>query len=271
MKKLCLINLFLFVCVLSFAQVKMPAPSPTQIIKQDFAIGNIELKYSRPSAKGRKVFGELVQYNKLWRTGANAATNPLCVNNQPVGLGDGPATGLSKANFGATQTGGSSNVAGLENAGTQAPVTPTITPEANKNAGVQGGGGGGLGASSAAANNDLGQQGGGASGGPNADIMQGTSGGNGFSGYASAPQTGGGDGGFSGYGGGTGRSAGSGFNLAQYLPGGAKAAAGRGLAGAGGIVAAKAELGNPGDNIWIRPTRRMGIMCQQNRLECGVK
>jgi len=56
------------------AQVKMPAPSPTQTIKQDFAMGNIELTYSRPSAKGRKVFGDLVPYNKLWRTGANGAT-----------------------------------------------------------------------------------------------------------------------------------------------------------------------------------------------------
>jgi hypothetical protein len=60
--------------LLSTAQVKMPAPSPTQTIKQDFAIGFIELTYSRPSAKGRKIFGDLVPYNKIWRTGANAAT-----------------------------------------------------------------------------------------------------------------------------------------------------------------------------------------------------
>jgi Protein of unknown function (DUF2911) len=60
--------------LLSSAQVKMPAPSPTQTVKQDFAIGTIELTYSRPTAKGRKIFGDLVPYNKLWRTGANAAT-----------------------------------------------------------------------------------------------------------------------------------------------------------------------------------------------------
>lgn len=58
----------------SKAQVKMPASSPTQTIKQDFGIGYIEIVYSRPSAKGRKVFGDLVQNGKLWRTGANAAT-----------------------------------------------------------------------------------------------------------------------------------------------------------------------------------------------------
>ncbi len=58
----------------STAQVKMPAPSPIQTIKQNFGMGAIELTYSRPNAKGRKIFGNLVPYNKLWRTGANAAT-----------------------------------------------------------------------------------------------------------------------------------------------------------------------------------------------------
>ncbi len=56
------------------AQVKMPAPSPTQTIKQDFALGTIELTYSRPSIKGRKIFGDLVPMGKVWRTGANGAT-----------------------------------------------------------------------------------------------------------------------------------------------------------------------------------------------------
>lgn len=63
------------VCLFSTeAQIKMPQPSPTQTIKQDFAMGSIELTYSRPAAKGRKIFGDLVPYNKIWRTGANAAT-----------------------------------------------------------------------------------------------------------------------------------------------------------------------------------------------------
>ncbi len=56
------------------AQVKMPAPSPIQTVKQDFGLGSVELTYSRPATKGRKVFGDLVPFNKLWRTGANAAT-----------------------------------------------------------------------------------------------------------------------------------------------------------------------------------------------------
>jgi tetratricopeptide (TPR) repeat protein len=54
--------------------IKTPAPSPTQTIKQDFALSSIEVVYSRPSAKGRTIFGDLVPFGKIWRTGANAAT-----------------------------------------------------------------------------------------------------------------------------------------------------------------------------------------------------
>ena len=56
------------------AQLRTPAPSPTQTIKQDFGLGDIELSYSRPGKKGRKIFGDLVPYGKVWRTGANSAT-----------------------------------------------------------------------------------------------------------------------------------------------------------------------------------------------------
>jgi len=54
--------------------LKTPAPSPTQTIKQDFGLSSIELSYSRPSVKGRKIFGALVPYGNVWRTGANSAT-----------------------------------------------------------------------------------------------------------------------------------------------------------------------------------------------------
>lgn len=54
--------------------LKTPAPSPTQTIKQDFGLASIELSYSRPGIKGRKIFGDLVPFGKVWRTGANNAT-----------------------------------------------------------------------------------------------------------------------------------------------------------------------------------------------------
>ena len=74
MKKLFLTGLLASSFMVMSAQVKMPQPSSTQTIKQDFAMGEIELTYSRPGMKDRKIFGDLVPYNKLWRTGANAAT-----------------------------------------------------------------------------------------------------------------------------------------------------------------------------------------------------
>ncbi len=74
MKKLSFSLVALLMAFAMNAQVKMPAPSPTQTIKQDFGMGNIELTYSRPAAKDRKIFGDLVPFNKLWRTGANGAT-----------------------------------------------------------------------------------------------------------------------------------------------------------------------------------------------------
>ncbi|MCE9537651.1 MAG: DUF2911 domain-containing protein [Bacteroidetes bacterium] len=55
-------------------QLKLPAPSPLQTLDQSFALSNIKIEYSRPSAKGRVIFGDLVPFGKTWRTGANTAT-----------------------------------------------------------------------------------------------------------------------------------------------------------------------------------------------------
>ncbi len=55
-------------------QLTTPQPSPTQTIKQNFGLSSIELSYSRPGIKGRKVFGDLVPFGNVWRTGANNAT-----------------------------------------------------------------------------------------------------------------------------------------------------------------------------------------------------
>ncbi|GAB4051457.1 DUF2911 domain-containing protein [Spirosoma litoris] len=56
------------------AQLKIPAASPLQTTKQSFALGDITLEYSRPATKGRAIFGDLVPYGKVWRTGANATS-----------------------------------------------------------------------------------------------------------------------------------------------------------------------------------------------------
>jgi hypothetical protein len=72
-----LLTLFAFTSLLNYsasAQVRIPSPSPTEHIKQDFGLSTIELSYSRPGVKGRTVFGDLVPYGKVWRTGANQAT-----------------------------------------------------------------------------------------------------------------------------------------------------------------------------------------------------
>ena len=74
MKKLIITTIAVFTLLIADAQLKTPAPSPTQTIKQDFALSSIELSYSRPGMKGRKIFGDLVPFEKIWRTGANTAT-----------------------------------------------------------------------------------------------------------------------------------------------------------------------------------------------------
>jgi hypothetical protein len=74
-KKLIACSLLAFAVYAADAQtLRTPQPSPPQTIRQDFGIGTIELSYSRPGVKGRKVFGDLVPFNKVWRTGANQAT-----------------------------------------------------------------------------------------------------------------------------------------------------------------------------------------------------
>jgi hypothetical protein len=54
--------------------IQMPQASSGQTIVQDFGLGKITLTYSRPSMKGRKIFGALEPYDIVWRTGANSAT-----------------------------------------------------------------------------------------------------------------------------------------------------------------------------------------------------
>ena len=56
------------------AQVKTPQSSPKSTIKQEVGLTDVEITYSRPSARGRAVFGNLIPFGKVWRTGANENT-----------------------------------------------------------------------------------------------------------------------------------------------------------------------------------------------------
>lgn len=67
----------LAIAVSSFAaeaQIKTPAPSPLATVKQVVGLTDVEVVYSRPSMKGRTIFGDLVPFGKPWRTGANKNT-----------------------------------------------------------------------------------------------------------------------------------------------------------------------------------------------------
>ena len=74
MKKIILMLAIMIANYAIEAQVKTPQPSPKATFEQVVGLTNIDVSYSRPSAKGRVVFGDLVPYGKLWRTGANANT-----------------------------------------------------------------------------------------------------------------------------------------------------------------------------------------------------
>ena len=74
MKKIILLA---FVVVASFtmnAQITTPAPSPFSKLEQKVGLTDVTLEYSRPSMRGREIFGNLVPFDILWRTGANKNT-----------------------------------------------------------------------------------------------------------------------------------------------------------------------------------------------------
>jgi hypothetical protein len=71
-------NIFIATLLLIFtgvsAQVRTPAMSPNTLVKQTIGLTEVELEYNRPSMRGRAVFGDLVPFGRLWRTGANKNT-----------------------------------------------------------------------------------------------------------------------------------------------------------------------------------------------------
>lgn len=74
MKKLLLIACFVAFTLTSNAQIAAPQPSPFSKIEQKVGLTDVTLEFSRPGMKGRTVFGNLVPFGKVWRTGANANT-----------------------------------------------------------------------------------------------------------------------------------------------------------------------------------------------------
>src|SRR5271170_7845168 len=73
-------------------QVDFPAASPACTLKQRVGLTDIEIEYSRPGIKGRTIFGGIVPYGQVWRTGANQATKitfstPVKLNGQDVPAG----------------------------------------------------------------------------------------------------------------------------------------------------------------------------------------
>lgn len=74
------------------AQINIPAASPTAAITQDVGLAEVTIKYSRPAVRGRLIFGNLVPYGKVWRTGANQITSitfdkPIKINGAELKAG----------------------------------------------------------------------------------------------------------------------------------------------------------------------------------------
>jgi hypothetical protein len=74
------------------AQLQLPQPSPSASVTQTVGLTDITIEYSSPGAKGRAIYGGLVPYGKVWRTGANASTKisfskDVTINNTKVPKG----------------------------------------------------------------------------------------------------------------------------------------------------------------------------------------
>lgn len=84
------------------AQLELPRPSPKATVYQRVGLTDVTITYSRPSVRGRVIWGNLVPWNEVWRTGANEATtfeisDDVSINGQKLAKGKyGVATIPSK-------------------------------------------------------------------------------------------------------------------------------------------------------------------------------
>lgn len=67
------------------AELKLPRPSPKAVISQTIGLTDVTVAYSRPGVKDRKIWGGLVPYGEVWRTGANEATSFVITGEATVG------------------------------------------------------------------------------------------------------------------------------------------------------------------------------------------
>jgi len=74
MRSLGFLILFVMLATVAQAQIQTPAASPLSKVEQKIGLTDVTLEYSRPSKKGRTIYGDLVPYDAVWRTGANSAT-----------------------------------------------------------------------------------------------------------------------------------------------------------------------------------------------------
>lgn len=93
MRKTLITGALLLVATTAFAQqIRAPRPSPKASMTQTVGVTDVTIDYGRPGVKGRNVFGELVPYDKVWRTGANEATtikfsDDVWINGQKLAKG----------------------------------------------------------------------------------------------------------------------------------------------------------------------------------------
>lgn len=93
MKKLIVFLILLIFSVFTYAQeVKTPRPSPNATVTQTVGVTDVTIDYSSPGVKERTIWGELVPYGEVWRTGANEVTSitfedPVKVNGKELEAG----------------------------------------------------------------------------------------------------------------------------------------------------------------------------------------
>ena len=83
--------LFLLVSINVSSQIQTPAPSPATKVQQTIGLTEVTLEYARPSVRNREIFGNLVPYDKVWRTGANENSVISFSTSVKIGDADVPA------------------------------------------------------------------------------------------------------------------------------------------------------------------------------------